>query len=348
MRHGASQEAQPLDPEVIGSAVAAIAAMPMTAPRKKPVASSTEIVTLATPPAPLASGDVLADRYTVVELYGAGPLGHTYRARDIDGEKVAIKVVAHEIAPTAGERTHLVGEIQKLLGREMNRIAAPYDAFVSGTRAYVASPWIEGQSLRRVLGAYRDAGRVLNLQEALGVIDGVVVALRQLHQVTAHGALYPESVQVSASGKILLSDSGIAAAVKRARLIEHFERYPDVLPYLAPEVRGGKASNAGADLFALGALASELLTGDPSAAAAGIAGPMLEGLPTEVEGALVGLAALRSAKRAAALPALINALTRAAGSKCVPMIDALPKARARTDVMPVAELPVRRKRKDPT
>jgi serine/threonine-protein kinase len=309
------------------------------APRKKqpPQTSGTEIVTLAVPPAPLASGDVLGDRYTVLDLYGAGPLGHTYRARAKDGEKVALKVVTHDIAPTANERNHLVAEIAKLLGREMNRIAVPVEAFVATKHAFVVSPWVEGRSLRRVLGAYRDAGRVLSIQEVLGVLEGVVVALRQLHQVTAHGALYPESVQVSASGRVLLSDPGIAAAVKRARLVEHFERYTDVLPYLAPEVRAGKASNAGADLYALGALASELLTGDPAAAAAGIAGPMLEGMPAEIETALVGLVAPKSAKRAAALPVLINALTRAAGTKSVPMIDALPKPRQRTDVMPMAQ-----------
>jgi serine/threonine-protein kinase len=317
------------------------------APRKRQQTQTpgTEVVTLALPPAPLASGDVLADRYTVMDLYGAGPLGHTYRARDIDGEKVALKVVTHDIAPTANERTHLVAEIGKLIRRDMNRIAVPHEAFVSGKGAFVVSPWVEGRSLRRVLGAYRDAGKVLTVQEALGVIDGVVVALRQLHQVTAHGALYPESVQVSASGRILLSDPGIAAAVKRARLVEHFERYTDVLPYLAPEVRAGKASNAGADLYALGALASELLTGDPSAAAAGIAGPMLDGLPPEIEAALVGLVAPKSAKRATALPMLINALTRAAGSKSIPMIDALPRPKQKTDVMPMADTEKTVKRK---
>ncbi len=313
----------------------------MTVSRKKPPA--TEILTLATPPAPLASGDVLDERFVMIEQYGAGPLGCTYRARDLEGGgKVAVKIIAHEVAPTAQERANLVSELDKLIGRYMDRVAVPIHAGVVGQYAYVASPWVEGRSLRRVLGAYRDAGRAVSPGEALGILDGVVLALRQLHQVTAHGALYPESVQIGAGGKVMLSDAGIASALKRARLVEHFERYTDVMPYLSPEQRNGKASNAGSDLYALGALASELLTGDAGAAAAGIAGAMLNGLPRDVEAALAGLVSGRSAKRASALPTLLSALGRVAGMKSVPMIDALPSARGRTDVMPAAP-PARRR-----
>jgi serine/threonine-protein kinase len=296
------------------------------------------VVTLARPPLRLASGDRVAGRYAIIEHYGAGPLGHTYRAQLDDGARVALKVVAHELVPTAAERLSLVNEVQKLVGRDMSRVAVPLAAGVEGGFAFVVSPWVPGKSLRRVLGAYRDAGRTMPLDEVLGVLEGVVQALRQLHTWGAHGAVYPESVQISRDGRVVLTDAGIAGAVARGRVVDHFERFPDVMPYLSPEIHGGKASSAGSDLYALGALASELLTGDPGSAAVGIAGAMLHGLPPEVDGALRGLVELKSSKRAAALPVLLGALGRAIGQRTVPATAALPLQKARTDVWPAAKV----------
>jgi serine/threonine-protein kinase len=234
----------------------------MTVKKRPPAA---DIVTLASPPIPLAAGEAFADQYIIEELYGSGPLGFTYRGRDVAGSQVAIKIVARELVPTEKERATVVQEVQKLHDREMPRVAVPIDAGIASGVAYVVTPWVKGRSLRRVLGAYRDAARVMPHEEVLGVIEGVVQALRQLHTVASHGALYPESIQIASDGRIILTDAGIAASMLRARLVEHFERYPDVLAYLSPEIRAGKASNAGSDLYSVGALASELLTGDPSA-----------------------------------------------------------------------------------
>lgn len=307
----------------------------MSVKKKRP--PTPEVVTLAAPPLQLASGDRVAGRYTIVEHYGSGPLGHTYRARCDEGKWVAVKIVARELVPTATEQLHLVAEVQKLVGREVSQVAVPLEAGVEGSVAYVVSPWVAGKSLRRVLGAYRDADKSMPLDEIRGVLEGVVQALRQLHTWGAHGALYPESVQIARDGRVVLTDAGIAGSVSRGRLVDHFERFPDVMPYLSPELRGGKRPSAGSDLYALGALASELLVGDPAAAAMGIARPVLaaRGLPAEIDTALQGLVALEISRRAAALPLLLGGLARCIRDRSVPASSALPPPRARTDVWPV-------------
>src|SRR4051812_31740775 len=127
----------------------------MTPKKKTP---GGEVVTLAVPPVSAASGDTFSGQYTLVELYGAGPLGHAYRAKDTTGANVAVKVIARELFPTAHERQNLVNEISKLAGREMPNIAVPLDAGIEGPIAFVVTSWVRGRSLRRVLGAYRDAG----------------------------------------------------------------------------------------------------------------------------------------------------------------------------------------------
>ena len=315
----------------------------MSSKKKSP--PSSDIVTFARAPLSLASGDSVAGLYRVEEHYGSGPLGHTYRATDATGARVAVKIVSQSLVPTIPERTHMVGEIQKLVSMEFSRVATPIDVGIENSTVYVVSPWVDGRSLRRVLGAYRDAGKVMPPEEILGVIEGVVLALRQLHTVAAHGALYPECVQITKAGAVVLTDAAIAGGVARARLIDHYEAYPDVMPYLSPEIRGGKHSSAGSDLYSVGALASELLTGDPGAAAAGIAEPMMTGYPKAIDTALQGLVALKSARRAAALPMLVSGLAAVIAGKSVPATSALPHRRGPTEVSkPVVDTRTPRRR----
>jgi serine/threonine protein kinase len=272
-----------------------------------------DVVTFARQPLLLTSGDTVGDGYRIVDHFGAGPLGDTYRAADPDGGLVAVKIVAPELVPTAEERGRLLAEVGKLVGQSMSRVATPIDAGVDRDAVFVISPWVKGCSLRYMLAAYRDAGKVLSPEEVLGVLEGVVEALRQLHTVIAHGAVYPESIQIAREGVVVLTDAGISVGVARARLVTRFKSFPDVAPYLPPEVCAGRRSSTGSDLYSIGVLASELLTGDPGAAAAGVAQPLLAALPGDLRSALQGLVVAQLSTRAAALPALLDGLGRALG-----------------------------------
>lgn len=283
-------------------------------------------VTLARPAAPYASGDKVADRYLVLEAYGTGALGTTYRARDEGGQSVAVKVVPHALLPTSPERDAFVAALAQLKGRAMQRVALPLDAGVdAGGVVFVVSRWVWGASLRRVLRAYRAAERRLEPDQSLGVLQGVASALRELHMVSSHGALYPESIQITSDG-VVLTDAAIASAIPPMRFVAHMEHHSEVLPYLAPEVRVGKRGNAGADLFGLGALAADLLFGDPMACS--LAGVKLPNTPPELEEALRALVSAHPAKRAGALPHVLERLGREAGAGSLPAYAPLPSPAA--------------------
>lgn len=280
------------------------------------------VVTLARPPAPYASGDRVAQRYLVVENHGAGPLGTVYRARTESGRAVALKILAPDLLTTREERELFVAELGKLAGREMPHVALPLDVGVCAhDLVFIVAPWVFGASLRTILRAYHAADRRLDADQALGILQGVALALRELHTTAAHGAVYPENVHVTADA-IVLTDPALAATLPPSRLARVVEHFPDVVPYLAPEVRAGKRANAGADLHGLGALASELLAGDPSRARTGKLS--LPALGPEIEGALRALVSAQVAKRAGALPQLLERLSRAVGQGSLPMYAPLP------------------------
>jgi len=286
-------------------------------------------VTLARPPAPYASGDRVEGRYLIVENHGAGPLGTTYAARDPDGHAVALKVVAPQLFADATERQRFRENISQFVGRSLDRVLTPLDVGEDNAGVlYVVSRWAQGASLRRILRAYRAADRRLERDQILGILQGSAAALRALHTVSSHGALYPENVHITGEG-IVLTDPGLASSLVPARFAAQLEHFPEVMPYLAPEVRAGRRSNAGADLHALGALASELLFGDPARTASGqfVAADLGE----EVAEALRALVGVQPARRAGALPQLLERLARVAGEASLPPYAPLPRPAALTD-----------------
>lgn len=298
-----------------------------------------EVVTIAASPLAAHAGERIADEYELIEHYGAGPLGDTYRAEDATGAEVALKVIAHELVPTAGERRAMVSSLGVLCrAQRSDALALPTRVGEHESRVYVVAPWVRGRSLRRVLAAYRDAGKTVPPGESLGIIECVVATLNELHRHFAHGALYPESVQLTLDGRVVLTDVGLVSAVKRGRVVDHFERFPDVMPYLSPDVRGGKAPSAASDLYALGALSSELLTGNPASGFTRTAGAVLPGFPPEVPRALEELGALRAAERASALPMLLEGLRAHIEKRAMPPTR-LPAREGRTELMPAVTVP---------
>lgn len=295
-----------------------------------------DVLTLASAPLQVASGEVFADRFRIVEHYGSGPLGHTYRAVEHDGRPVAFKLVSHALVPTQKERERVHEELGKVLGRSMKGLALPLAIGTTDRFLWVASRWITGRSLRRVLGAWREAGEPMPYEQVRGVLEGIATSLRELHQVAAHGALYPESVQIEQGGGVVLTDALLGVYVSRARFVDHLSNYPEVWSYLAPELRAGRNASAGADLYAIGALASEMLTGDPGVLRAGLAPKILHSMPDRVHRALQELVASRPAHRSAALPRLLEALGSVVREPELPMPERLPVRNAPTELLPAA------------
>lgn len=283
------------------------------------------MVTLARPPAPFASGDVLSGRFVVLENHVVGPLGVVYRARDLEGRAVALRVLPDAFFEGNPEREGYVGAMAALAGRSLQRVAMPLDAGIEDGIVWVASPWVFGTPLRDILRAYRAAERRLERDQVLGVLQGVATALRELHTATAHGALLPDCIEVTADA-VVLTAPGIAACAEPRRLGQWLAHTPDAVAYLAPEVRAGGRCNAAADLHALGALASELLTGDASRASA--PGFSLPELGSDLAEPIRALVSARPARRTSALPLLLERLARVAGTASLPSYAVLPRPSA--------------------
>lgn len=211
----------------------------------------------------ISQGTIVGERFEVERLAGEGDFGCVYKAMDTKiGKPVALRVI---------ERSHLRDdeEIEKLRARVRDastlthrNIRATFGMGVHKDEAvFIATEWIEGRNLRELFEKRKEAGKRFSVKGAYSLIGHICNALTYAHKKTAHGSLSPRAIMVSNAGRVKVADWGLSVA--RVNLKDYPGRGKVESAFWAPEVlkdREGGLS-PGADVFSLGALCYELLTG---------------------------------------------------------------------------------------
>ncbi len=276
-------------------------------------------------------GEALAERYRIEHELGQGGMATVYLAEDLRHDrKVAIKVLRPELAAVIGAARFL-REIKTIATLQHPHILGLIDSGeVSGT-AYYVMPFVEGESLRDRL--HRE--KQLPIADAVRVATEVAAALDYAHR---HGVIHrdikPENILLH-DGSALVADFGIALAVSSAgggnRMTETGMSL-GTPHYMSPEqAMGEREITARSDVYALGCVTYEMLTGDPpfigSTAQAIIAKVMTEKpagirrqrerVPDEVEDAVLTALEKLPADRFATAAEFAAALSGRAGARTV-------------------------------
>ena len=199
------------------------------------------------------------DHYVLDNLIATSTTASTYQGADLrTGRPVAIKILRREIEgdPLLVKRFQREQEI----GRQLNHpgiVKFVTDEARSGV--YLVTEWVEGQSLRRILS---QKGK-LPPERALRIADGVCGALGYLHsQGVVHRDLKPENIMVGADDRITLMDFGVAAVDGARRLtFGKLSQIVGTADYISPEQVQGKRGDARSDIYAMGVVLYEMLTG---------------------------------------------------------------------------------------
>jgi eukaryotic-like serine/threonine-protein kinase len=203
----------------------------------------------------------LADRYLIEREMGQGGMATVYRAQDVKHDRaVAIKVVRPELAAVIGA-DRFVREIQTIAHLQHPHILGLIDSGEVDGTAYYVMPFVEGESLRDRLQREKQ----LPISDALRITTEVAGALDYAHR---HGVIHrdikPENIMLH-DGSALVADFGIALAASSAetRMTETGMSL-GTPQYMAPEqAMGERQITAASDVYALGCVAYEMLTGDP-------------------------------------------------------------------------------------
>ncbi len=217
--------------------------------------------------APASSGRPLADRYTIEEEVGRGAMAIVYRAVDrLHGRSVAVKVLRPELLSRIGVDRFL-GEVRIVARLQHPHVLTLIDSGRWDGKPYFVMPFVSGPSLRRVLN---DNGR-LGVSDAAALLRDVADALAAAHAVgVVHRDVKPENVLLSGR-HAWVADFGVARALSDAT--DTGGTLPGSVPgtpaYMAPEQAWSDAVDARADIYALGVVAYELLSGSPPFAGPG-------------------------------------------------------------------------------
>jgi tetratricopeptide (TPR) repeat protein len=265
-----------------------------------------------TPDPRLLLNAALAGRYLVERELGRGGMATVYLARDLKHDRlVALKVLRAELAATLGPDRFL-REIRTAAGLQHPHILTVLDSGAAGQQGsgadllWFTMPYVEGESLRDRL---RREGQ-LPIEDALRI---AVEAARGLDCAHHHGVVHrdvkPENILLTGDGSTLVADFGIARASGGGS--EQLTETGVVLgtpAYMSPEqASGDRSADARTDIYALGCVLYEMLTGEPPFTGPTAQAIIAKRMSTEPPGARL----LRPAVPATTEQAIARALARA-------------------------------------
>jgi serine/threonine protein kinase len=215
---------------------------------------------MSVPPERLSTA--LADRYRIERELGAGGMATVYLARDLRHERdVAVKVLHPDLAAALGSERFLA-EIKTTAKLQHPHILPLLDSGAANGFLFYVMPFVTGESLRDRLSREKQ----LPIDDALRITRDVADALGAAHAVgVVHRDVKPENILLQ-GGHALVADFGIALAVQQAGGTRMTQTGLSLgtPQYMSPEqAMGERAVDHRSDLYSLGAVTYEMLTGDP-------------------------------------------------------------------------------------
>jgi serine/threonine protein kinase/tetratricopeptide (TPR) repeat protein len=203
-------------------------------------------------------GKLLGGRYQILRVLGEGGMGAVYQARDLELERViALKVIRPELASNAGILQRFKQEL--ILARNVTHknVIRIYDLGEADGIKFITMEYVEGEDLRSLL---RAKGK-LPPNEAVVIIQQICRALEVAHgEGVIHRDLKPQNVMLDPQGRVVVMDFGLARSFESQGMTQT-GALVGTLEYMSPEQAMGAELDLRSDLFAVGLIFYELLTG---------------------------------------------------------------------------------------
>ncbi len=201
----------------------------------------------------------LAERYSLIERIAAGGMGEVHLAIDERLQRqVAVKVLARAFSDSPDFIERFRREALTAAGLVHPNIAQVYDYGIDGDAHFIVMEYVPGTDLARLL---RDHGRIAPAA-AVDIAEQVCAALAAAHQAgVVHRDIKPSNVIVSDDGRVKVTDFGIARSRGEVTLTEA-GTVMGTAAYIPPEQAQGRSATPASDIYSLGILLYQMLTGE--------------------------------------------------------------------------------------
>ena len=205
-------------------------------------------------------GEVIAERYEVEELVGTGGMSSVYRARDLLLERLVALKVLH---PHYGDDEEYVERFRRE-ARSVAQLSHPHivtviDRGEDDGRQFIVFEYVDGENLKQLLARTGPLPARRTLELAIEVADALAFAHER---GLIHRDVKPQNVLLSPDGDAKVTDFGIARSLDVEHGMTQTGTVLGTSNYLSPEQASGKPTTPSTDVYSLGVVLYELLTGD--------------------------------------------------------------------------------------
>jgi serine/threonine protein kinase/Tfp pilus assembly protein PilF len=214
--------------------------------------------TLETPTKELTTGSTFAERYQIIEELGKGGMGKVYKAHDTEiKEKIALKLINPEISADKRTIERFQNELKFARKISHRNVCRMYDLNKEEGSYYITMEYVSGEDLKSMIGMMGQLGS----GKAISVARQVCEGLAEAHRLgVIHRDLKPQNIMIDKEGNARIMDFGIARSLK-AKGITAAGVMIGTPEYMSPEQAEVKEVDQRADIYSLGVILYEMVTG---------------------------------------------------------------------------------------
>ncbi|MED1469578.1 Stk1 family PASTA domain-containing Ser/Thr kinase [Bacillus salipaludis] len=203
-------------------------------------------------------GKRISGRYKILEMIGGGGMANVYLAHDMILDRdVAVKILRLDFANDEEFIRRFHREAQSATSLVHPNIVSIYDVGEEDSIYYIVMEYVDGQTLKQ----YIQGRSALHMEEAIDIMKQLTSAISHAHQNhIIHRDIKPHNILIDRNGNVKITDFGIAMALS-ATSITQTNSVLGSVHYLSPEQARGGMANRKSDIYSLGIVMFELLTG---------------------------------------------------------------------------------------
>ena len=206
-------------------------------------------------------GLVFDHRYEVQQKIGVGGMADVYRGKDtLLGRPVAIKILHQNFGSDQDFVARFKREAQAAGKLNHPNVVSMYDVGFDQGFHYIVMEYVSGCTLKEYIQHH---GNQVTVQEAVKITVAIAEGLEHAHMMgIVHCDVKPHNILITDSGRVKVTDFGIARAINSATTMMYTNSVMGSAHYISPEQASGKSINVSTDIYSLGVVLYELLTGE--------------------------------------------------------------------------------------
>lgn len=206
---------------------------------------------------------VLNGRYRLIDRIGTGGMSVVYRGQDLSlGRIVAVKVLHENLTDDEGFLRRFQREAHAAANLSHPNIVTVHDIGQDGNRYYIVMEFVDGHTLKQLIRLQNQQGRPLTIDQALDLGIQICAGIGYAHRANLiHCDVKSQNILITRDGRVKVADFGIARAMSEATQHTVDSQIWGTPHYFAPEQAAGQGATPASDVYAIGVVLFELLTG---------------------------------------------------------------------------------------